>query len=147
MKKLTLALLGIAGNVFALQPRLEIEYVNHAWGFDTKGCLVDYEGNVYQYGYGHSSNGKGLVPAGKMSEPDLKFASELAEKVLSHGRYEEKLVGADGGTMTWTAFTQYGAPVKLQARGDARGENTSPEAKELVKLMNGVCVVSPEEQN
>ena len=144
MKKLGLLVFVAAANVFAFQPKFEVEYTNYAWGYDNSGCLVDQEGNVYKYGYGHHSNGKGLEASGKMSDADLKFASELAEKALA-GKFTEKLVGADGGSTLWSAYTRYGQQVKLQLRGDARGENSAPEAKELVKLLNGVCQIDEQE--
>lgn len=144
MKKLGLLILVAATNVFAFQPKFEVEYVNYAWGYDNRGCLVDQEGNVFKYGYGHSSDGKGLVPAGKMSDADLKFADELTEKALL-GKFTEHVVAADAGSTLWSARTRYGQEVKLQSKGDFEGTNSAPEAAELVKLLNGLCNIAPQE--
>lgn len=138
-KSLAVLMLGIAGNVFAFQPLFEIDYSNQAWGYDNRGCFVDREGNVYKYGYGHSSDGKGIVPAGKMSEADLKFANELTEKARN-GKYTTQHAAFDAGITSWTAYTLYGEKVPLKATGDEEGKNDAPEAAELVKLLNGLCV-------
>ncbi len=144
MKYLSLLVLVAASNVFAFQPQFEVEYVNHAWGFDNNGCLIDREGNVFKYSYGHSSNGKGLVPAGKMSDGELKLANELAEKAL-HGKFTENVVAADAGSTLWSARSQYGGEIKLLLKGDYEGSNSAPEAAELVKLLNGLCAISSPE--
>jgi len=140
MKAIVVVMLGLVGNVFAFQPKYEVEYTNYAWGYDNRGCLIDVEGNVYKFAYGHSSDGKGLVPAGKMSEADLKFADELTDKVIV-GTYNEKAVAADAGNTIWSAYTRYGQQVKLQGQGDFEGKNSAPETDDLLKLINGVCVI------
>lgn len=139
MKKLAITmLLGLTANAFGLQPKLQIDYTNHAWGYDNRGCLIDIEGNVYKYGYGHSSNGKGIVPSGKMSTADLKFADELIEKI-SQGKFTQGIAAADAGTTLWTATSEYGGLVKLKSSGDYEGKNSAPETDTLLTLVNGLC--------
>lgn len=139
MKRLSLfVMFAIVGNVFALQPRFEVEYVNHAWGYDNRGCLIDFEGNIYQYAYGHSTTGKGIQKIGTVSATELQKADALAEKAMA-GTYREEHAAFDAGTTLWTAVPQFGRLVKLQADGDVKGTNSAPEAQELVSWLNGVC--------
>ena len=131
-------MLGLVGNAFAFQPKFEVEYTNYAWGYVNQGCLIDHEGNVYKYAYGQASDGKGIVPSGKMSEADLKFADSLVEKI--HGaKYSEQISASNSGTKVWTAYSHYGGAVKLQAQGDYEGKNEAPETEDLLKLINGLC--------
>jgi len=138
MKQIAIVLLGMAGNVFAFQPRFQVDYANFAWGYDNKGCLIDYEGNIYKYAYGHSSDGKGLVPAGKMSDADLKFADELADKAAG-GVFKETVAAADMGITMWSAHTNYGSMIKLQSKGDYQGKNSAKETDTLITLIDGYC--------
>ena len=138
MKQALLLTLIVAGNIFAMEPLFQVEYTNYAWGYDNRGCMIDREGNIYSYGYGHSSNGKGIVNIGKVSQSKLTHANKLAEKAQL-GKFTTTIVGADGGSTLWSATTEYGHLVELQLSGDSVGTNTSPEASELVAFLDGVC--------
>ena len=138
MKRLFFLVLIVAGNVFAFEPRFQVDYSNFAWGYDNKGCLIDREGNVYAYSYGHSSDGKGIVNIGKVSASDFARADKLAQDAQK-GKFTQTTVGADGGTTVWTATTQFGQEVKLKSQGDFGGSNSSPAAAELVSFIDGAC--------
>lgn len=142
MKNVFVVMAGLVASVgaFAFQPQFQIDYTNHAWGYDNKGCLVDSEGNVYKYAYGHSSDGKGLVAAGKMSDADLKFALELTDKIASSGSFTQRNAAFDAGSTTWEATGQFGQHVTLKRTGDFEGKHSSELTDTLVTLLNGVCV-------
>lgn len=128
--------------LMAMPKAFEIGYVNHAWGYDAYGCVVDFNRYIYHYKFGHSSTNTPIEKVGQVSETEFKTAQTLAASAAK-GTYTEKRVMADAGTVTWTASLPYGREISLKAKGDFYGTNSSPDAKGLVELMDEWCKLPP----
>lgn len=142
------------------------EYVNHAWGYQRRGLVIDAEGKVLR----HEVRPDGEAPAGRWMPADTAritgqelaprylggrdtgrtvSASEIAEhlpliaEAARTKATEPKMTAADMGA--WTTYcllhdatTGTYAQVMLDSRGDMTSSNPSPAARKLSAWVNRV---------
>jgi hypothetical protein len=135
------------------------EYVNHAWGYQRRGAVLDTKGHIWTYDFRSSPtalvNPWGPKDLANMSEEELKLryngAADTGQKVTAEeierhlpliaeaakgGATEPKNVGADMGAFTRYCFTYDAASgrysqVMLDQKGDWETTNPSEAAKTL----------------
>lgn len=139
------------------------EYVNHAWGYQRRGVVLDTQGNIWKYDI--KSSPTALVnpwqpkDLANMSEEELKLRYNGAtvsgkvpvEEITKHlpliaeaakaTPTEPKGVGADMGANTLYCFTYDAAKksyaqVLIDQKGDFESTNPSDAAKTLATWLN-----------
>jgi hypothetical protein len=140
------------------------EYVNHAWGYQRRGVVLDSKGNVWKYEFKSSPtalvNPWGPKDMSNMSEEELKLRYNGAmvtdvkvpsEEIAKHFALiaeaanakptQPKSVGADMGQNTLYCYTydeakRTYAQVMLDNKGDWESTNPSPAAKQLTAWLD-----------
>jgi hypothetical protein len=140
------------------------EYVNHAWGYQRRGVVLDAKGNVWKYDFKGSPtalvNPWGPKDMSNMSEEELKLryngamttgTKVSAEEIAQHFPLiaeasnatptQPKSVGADMGQNTLYCYTYDAAKrsyaqVMLDNKGDWESTNPSPAAKLLAAWLD-----------
>jgi len=135
------------------------EYVNHAWGYQRSGVVLDAKGNIWKYDFKGSPtalvNPWGPKDMSNMSEEELKLryngatvgdAKVPVEEIARHFPLideasqatptQPKSVGADMGQNTLYCYTYDAskrtyAQVMLDNKGDWESTNPSQAAKTL----------------
>ncbi len=135
------------------------EYVNHAWGYQRRGVVLDAAGNIWRYNFNGAPKAMGNPwqpnDMANMSEEELKLRYSgamssgpkvSAEEIAQHlpliaeaakaKPTEPKSVGADMGAHTlyclsYNPATRTYAEVMLDQKGDWESTNPSPAAKTL----------------
>lgn len=148
------------GAVTGNQIYFQYEYMNHAWGFQQHGWLIDSAGNVYCYNlpenwYEPDSNGVIEADALKanilktdsicysVNSTDLDIKIQLIEAAADGVLKEPVSVMADAGAFSYYAFLYDANAEKYQRillwqTGDNLIENTSVEAKELFEWLDEI---------
>jgi hypothetical protein len=139
------------------------EYVNHAWGYQRRGVVLDAQGNIWTYNIKSSPNALvnpwqpkdmanmsedelklrylGATIAGKVSAEEIAqnflFIAEAAKGTLTEG----KSVGADMGStmlycLTYDAAKHTYGEVALDLKGDWEKTNPTDAAKTLTTWLN-----------
>jgi hypothetical protein len=137
----------------------EVEHVNHAWGMQWHGLVIDREGNINAYD--HSNELWSPVEDDSYSETELQDKYEHVSRYV--GRIDEatvvhqfnRIAGVpdqlsepqypcrDAGGLTYRAFRYETAtgrylPLLLRQEGDVVRENTSDEAEELAAWLRNL---------
>ncbi|MBY0471951.1 hypothetical protein K2X30_12360 [bacterium] len=130
------AVLGSLSSLAQASPILyEKETMNFAWGKVHHGCVIDHNGVVYTYDMAKKQNI--TATAVTLSKTELDQAHKLLY-AASKGKYTEKHVMADAGSVTWTGY--WGdETVTLKKWGDLTGQNSAKEAAELADLLDKYC--------
>jgi hypothetical protein len=141
------------------------EYVNHAWGYQRRGAVIDTSGNIWRYSF--QSSPKALVnpwspkDARNMSEEELKLryngATVSGEKIpvdeiarhmpliaaaAKASPTDPKSAGADMGANTLYCYlydpkSRTYAEVMLDQKGDWESTNPSNAARTLASWVDG----------
>ena len=112
-------------------------YVNRAWGYVNKRCLIDSDRQVW---FDHVNE-----PPTKAREVDAEEfdrAVVLAQQARDMV-FTKQMVAADMGNLTWKARIG-DEDVTLKIRGNYMGGIASPAARELVQLMDKWCEGEPD---
>lgn len=140
------------------------EYVNHAWGYQRRGVVLDAKGNIWKYDFKGSPtalvNPWGPKDMSNMSEEELKLryngamvsgTKVSAEEIVQHFPLieeasnakptEPKSVGADMGQNTLYCYTYDAtkrtyAQVMLDNKGDWESTNPSTASKLLTAWLD-----------
>lgn len=138
----------------------QYNYINHAWGYQHSGWLIDSSGNVYCYNkpenwqHGDSS---GFISASEMDSNILETDSicyRVDKEILSdkieliykaskgdisepiHEMYDSG--GAAYSTFIFDENSKTYKKILLKQTGDFRIDNSSPESVELYKWLDSV---------
>jgi hypothetical protein len=150
----------------ALQPvYFEYHYVNHAWGYQNYGWLVDREGTIRGYAY---PDGYNLVTHGDyLSQEQLEFNLSTTDTILGKispsafnkhmdlipaaaegGLGELQCPGADRGAAVFSCYFYESEMdayryVLLSLQGDCEQKNLAKKAGDLADWLEGVLEEYP----
>ncbi|MCF8357567.1 MAG: hypothetical protein K9H26_02325 [Prolixibacteraceae bacterium] len=140
----------------------QCEYINHAWGYQHSGWLIDSFGNVHCYNL--PENWFFCDSLGKISSEDMEMnlmntdsiclkidKNELNHKVELIGKATRGTISepahemCDAGIIAFSAFIFYNEAdvyqkLILRQTGDFRIENDSKAATELCHWMDSICL-------
>ena len=140
------------------------EYVNHAWGYQRRGVVLDTSGNIWKYeiqgGAGSAQwnptdmtrlteadlkmryDGATVVPGKRVPVPEVEKYAPLIGDAAQAKPTEPAPHGADmGQTLTYCYTYDAGArtysQVMLDNKGDWDSKNPSQAARNLTSWLNG----------
>lgn len=138
----------------------QFEYMNHAWGYQHYGWLVDSSGNVNCYNKpGNWIHADSFLLISKAAMESNVLATDSVCYVISEEVFKSKMHlinGASRGKVTEPVHEMYDAGVGiysayiynserkvykkivLKQHGDYRIDNYAPEAKDLYKWMESI---------
>ncbi|KOH42534.1 hypothetical protein [Sunxiuqinia dokdonensis] len=137
----------------------QFEYVNHAWGYQHRGFIIDQAGKVYDYEQPEnwtwpednkinrqnfeSNLSQAEVRLSLLDESDIRTAEILALKARDGELTEQRYVMADAGAEIYAVYVaEKNSPTLtrylLQQRGDLYQKNTSSASDQLTEWLIGI---------
>jgi hypothetical protein len=134
----------------------QFEYVNHAWGFQHNGFIIDQQGNVYDYekpddwvwpenneistSAFESNLSKAEGRLAQLDGSDIKEMTKLAKQARYGDLTEQKSVMADAGAEVYAIYTAtVGDNILtrhlLQQRGDVYQKNKTSASDEITEWL------------
>jgi hypothetical protein len=137
----------------------QFEYVNHAWGYQHQGFVIDQAGNVYDYEKPENWNwpehnqinrqnfemnlSQAEVRLSLLDKSEIKSAEVLALQARHGELTEQNHVMADAGAEIYAIYVaEKDSPTLtrylLQQRGNLYQKNTSPASDQLTQWLIGI---------
>ncbi|MGD8306088.1 MAG: hypothetical protein PVF17_05495 [Ignavibacteria bacterium] len=141
----------------------EVEYVNHAWGYQHNGFYIDKTGDVFAYNYNEQDDPWNPETRDHFTVEELvdkySHSNSLCDKIDFITLKEKQLYipialagnisdttsdGADMGTLSYICYrynsnSNLYTPIILQVSGDIAFKNESEAAENLVLWLGTLC--------